>query len=116
MAAGIRCNAISPTALTRMVGHTLEHRASPVTWPPESMAPLVVYLLSDLSQGLTGQVIRLWGANLHLIGHPQPVAPLERESWSVEDLDAAFRGPLRPQLQPFGRDSRRYEWKGPSGA
>jgi NAD(P)-dependent dehydrogenase (short-subunit alcohol dehydrogenase family) len=111
---GIRCNAISATALTRMVEHTLEHRASPVTWPPEAMAPLVVYLLSDRSVGLTGQLIRLWGGSLHLLGHPAPLAPsLEREAWSVDDLDAAFREPLRPRLQPFGRDMPRYAWTGP---
>ena len=111
---GIRCNAISATALTRMVEHTLEHRSSPVNWPPETMAPLVVYLLSDRSRGITGQLIRLWGGGLHLVGHPAPVAPfLERESWSVQDLDAAFRGPLRAHLQPFARDSSRYEWRGP---
>jgi len=115
MAHGIRCNAISATALTRMVEHTLEHRSSPVTWPPESMAPLVVYLLSDLSRGITGQLIRLWGGNLHLIGHPAPIAPfLEREAWSVEDLEAAFRERLRPHLQPFARDESRYEWRGPA--
>jgi len=111
---GIRCNAISATAMTRMVEHTLEHRPSPVSWPPETMAPLVVYLLSDRSRGITGQLIRLWGGSLHLIGHAAPIAPsLERESWSVDDLDAAFRGPLRSALQPFARDSSRYLWSGP---
>jgi NAD(P)-dependent dehydrogenase (short-subunit alcohol dehydrogenase family) len=107
---GIRCNAISATALTRMVGHTLEHRSSPVDWPPESMAPLVVYLLCDLSRGITGQLIRLWGNDLHLIGHAAPVAPSVRlEKCSVEQLDAAFRQQLRARLQPFGRDMSRYE-------
>jgi NAD(P)-dependent dehydrogenase (short-subunit alcohol dehydrogenase family) len=115
MAHGIRCNAISATALTRMTEHTLEVRHSPVDWPPETMAPLVVYLLSDLSHGITGQLIRLWGGNLHLIGHPAPIAPfVEREAWSVEDLDAAFRERLGPHLQPFARDESRYEWRGPA--
>jgi hypothetical protein len=80
------------------------------------MSPLVVYLLSDLSRGITGQVIRLWGGNLHLMGHPSTVSPLERESWSVENLDAAFRGPLRESFQPFGRDMPRYAWLGPVGS
>jgi NAD(P)-dependent dehydrogenase (short-subunit alcohol dehydrogenase family) len=115
MAHGIRCNAISATALTRMTEHTLQHRASPVDWPPETMAPLVVYLLSDLSRGITGQMIRLWGGNLHLIGHPAPIAPfVERDGWSVEDLDAAFREHLSAHLQPFARDESCYEWRGPA--
>ncbi|MCH2172706.1 SDR family oxidoreductase [Myxococcota bacterium] len=112
---GIRVNAISATALTRMVGHTLEHRDSPVTWPPEAMAPLVVYLLSDRSQGITGQAIRLWGGSLQLIGHPSVTPTLmDRESWTVEDLDAAFRGDLRDHLQPFGRDMAAYADSGMS--
>jgi NAD(P)-dependent dehydrogenase (short-subunit alcohol dehydrogenase family) len=111
---GIRCNAISATALTRMVEHTLEHRSSPVDWPPEAMAPLVVYLLSDRSRGITGQLIRLWGNDLHLIGHPAPVPPSIRlEKFSVEQIDAAFRD-LRAHLQPFGRDMSRYEELDPS--
>lgn len=106
---GIRVNAISATALTRMVGHTLEHRDSPVTWPPETMAPLVLYLLCDRSQGVTGQVIRLWGGSLQLIGHPSVTPTLaERETWSVEDLERAFDQEVRPHLQPFGRDMKVY--------
>jgi len=106
---GIRVNAISATALTRMVGHTLEHRDSPVTWPPETMAPLVLYLLSDLSRALTGQVIRLWGGSLQLIAHPSVTPTLaERETWTVEELDRVFRHELRPHLQPFGRDMQAY--------
>jgi NAD(P)-dependent dehydrogenase (short-subunit alcohol dehydrogenase family) len=113
MAHGIRCNAISATALTRMTEHTLQHRASPVDWPPETMTPLVVYLLSDLSRGITGQMIRLWGGNLHLIGHPAPIPPfVERDGWSVEDLDAALRDRL--DLQSFSRDESCYEWRGPA--
>jgi hypothetical protein len=107
---GIRCNAISATAMTRMVEHTLEHRSSPVDWPPEAMAPLVVYLLSDLSRGITGQLIRLWGNDLHLIGHPAPVPPsVSLDKVTVDQLDAAFREKLRPHLQPFSRDMSRYE-------
>lgn len=106
---GIRVNAISATALTRMVGHTLEHRASPVDWPPETMAPLVLYLLSDKSRGLTGQAIRLWGGSLELISHPSVTPTLaERETWTVDDLDRAFREELRPHLQPYGRDMDAY--------
>ncbi len=105
----IRVNAISATALTRMVDHTLEHRDSPVTWPPETMAPLVLFLLDDQSRGLTGQVIRLWGERLQLIRHPAVTPTLaERESWSVDDLARAFDREIRPHLQPFGRDMAEY--------
>src|SRR5207253_11354170 len=66
---GIRVNAISPIADTRMAD-ALGPRARRPGWPPEHTAPLVSFLLSDPSRGISGQVIRLNGRQLGLIAHP----------------------------------------------
>jgi NAD(P)-dependent dehydrogenase (short-subunit alcohol dehydrogenase family) len=106
---GIRVNCLAPTALTQQVRNTMEFRPSAVVWGPEKTAPLVIYLLSDLSRNITGQVIRLWGDDLHLVSHPQAIRPSPRnEAWTIDSLDAAFREQLHDQLQPYGRDMDKY--------
>jgi NAD(P)-dependent dehydrogenase (short-subunit alcohol dehydrogenase family) len=106
---GIRVNCLAPTALTQQVRNTMEFRPSAVVWGPEKTAPLVIYLLSDLSRNVTGQVIRLWGDDLHLVSHPQAIRPSPRnEAWTIESLDVAFREQLHDQLQPYGRDMDKY--------
>jgi len=106
---GIRVNALAPAALTQQVRNTLQHRDSPVKWPPEKIAPIVVYLLSDLAKHITGQVIRLWGEELFLTSHPRKLQPVLTDSdWTVEKLDAAFRDHLDAHLQPYHRDMTAY--------
>jgi NAD(P)-dependent dehydrogenase (short-subunit alcohol dehydrogenase family) len=53
---GIRVNALSPRAVTRLTNTTPGDLGS-----AEQIAPVVVYLLSDLSRGLTGQCVRASG-------------------------------------------------------
>jgi NAD(P)-dependent dehydrogenase (short-subunit alcohol dehydrogenase family) len=72
---GIRVNALAPVALTRaydMKGSTGGH-AVPDAVDPQRIAPAAVYLLSDLSSGLTGQIISLIGTRLGMIAHPRMV-------------------------------------------
>jgi NAD(P)-dependent dehydrogenase (short-subunit alcohol dehydrogenase family) len=106
---GIRVNALAPTAYTRQVQNTLAVRPSPVVWGPEKIAPLVVYLLSDLSSDVTGQVVRLWGDDLHLVSHPHAMSPrLSNGNWTTQSIAAAFRETLAEHLQPYGRDMTEY--------
>ena len=106
---GIRVNAIHPAAHTVMVDHTLAVRPSVVTWPPEKVAPLVVFLLSDRSRHITGQVVRMWGDDLHLTSHHHPIEPLlHNENWTVESIEGAFTGVSNQQLQIYGRDMTEY--------
>ncbi|MDA8044385.1 MAG: SDR family NAD(P)-dependent oxidoreductase [Actinomycetota bacterium] len=106
---GVRVNAIDPAAYTVQVEHTMAVRPSPVTWSPDRIAPLATYLVSDLSASVTGQVVRRWGDDLHLMSHHGPMAPwLSDPGWTVEKLDRAFRTELSDHLQSYGRDMRKY--------
>jgi hypothetical protein len=59
--------------------------------PPEANAPPVLYLLSDRSKDVTGQVVRIVGNKLSLMGHPANRAPiLEREVWTLDTVAEAF--------------------------
>jgi NAD(P)-dependent dehydrogenase (short-subunit alcohol dehydrogenase family) len=76
---GIRVNALSPLARTRMTEAMLDHRGLPERErvemrrhmpEPEVNAPVVVYLLSDSARAVTGQVVRIDGSTLSLVSHP----------------------------------------------
>ncbi len=97
---GIRVNAIAPVAWTRMaqqdptVVQTPEHT-------PDRVAPLVTYLLSDLSAAINGQIIRFRGDILCVLRQPAINDPvLERDGWTVEDIAEAVEGELAEGLEP----------------
>jgi hypothetical protein len=55
--------------------------------PPEHVAPLVTYLMSDDARGITGQVIRLDGAQLSLLARPgERRTSVERADWDHQAL------------------------------
>jgi NAD(P)-dependent dehydrogenase (short-subunit alcohol dehydrogenase family) len=115
----IRVNAISPKALTRLTENALGRNSAPLGGdsppladieerPPERVAPLVTFLLSDLAEGITGQFLRFDGERLAVVptaafaDHPSAV----RTAWDPAAIAAAFDGPLRAALQPFGVERR----------
>jgi NAD(P)-dependent dehydrogenase (short-subunit alcohol dehydrogenase family) len=105
---GIRVNAVSPNAQTRMAEAFEKHlgdRAARqnIGKPAEQNAPAVVYLLSDLSAAVHGQVVRVDGAELSLIRHPAVIGDgLRDPQWTVEAVAAAFDGDLAACIQPLG--------------
>jgi NAD(P)-dependent dehydrogenase (short-subunit alcohol dehydrogenase family) len=104
---GIRVNAFSSSAETAM------SRQNPVPVPglsaPEDNAPVVTYLLSDASDGVTGQVVQRYRDGFMVWGHPDftdhfaPVA-----EGSAAGVAAAFGPVLRAGAQRVG-------WYGPGG-
>jgi NAD(P)-dependent dehydrogenase (short-subunit alcohol dehydrogenase family) len=117
---GVRVNAISPKAFTRMTENALGRDAKPLGGDeapladienrlPETIAPLTTFLLSDLAAGITGQFLRFDGQLLSVVptvafaDHPHEYA---EEGWTPAALSAAFDGPLSPALQPFGVERR----------
>jgi NAD(P)-dependent dehydrogenase (short-subunit alcohol dehydrogenase family) len=105
---GIRVNAVCPVAHTRMVWKSERSlRAIPADRTPGKVAPLVLFLLSDRSEGITGQVIRCNGRQLHIVGQPyfkQPI--LESDNWDTASVERAFTGVLQAHLEPYGLEKR----------
>ena len=104
---GVRVNGVSPLARTGMGTNRVVVRPSsrPPLPPPEHVAPLVTYMLSDRSIGLMGQIVRLEGPQLTIMRHPSiPEVHVSREEWSVDDIADAIDGPLHDELRHVGRD------------
>jgi NAD(P)-dependent dehydrogenase (short-subunit alcohol dehydrogenase family) len=98
---GVRVNALAPRAMTRMI---LQGSDSPPDHaPPEHVAPVVVFLLSDAAADVNGQVVHFDGRGLALAAAPQLEATATRpEPWTPEQIAEAFTADLSGHLQPVG--------------
>jgi NAD(P)-dependent dehydrogenase (short-subunit alcohol dehydrogenase family) len=106
--AGVRVNGVCPLAWTRLVERSpaAQLRCTPQR-TPDRVAPLITYLLSDLADGITGQLIRCTGDKLHIVRQPAIKEPvLGCAGWDAEDIAAAFDGFLNQSLEPFGLEKR----------
>jgi hypothetical protein len=105
---GVRVNAVSPNAHTRMADEFerfLGERAQGqnVGKSPETNAPAVIYLLSDAAAGVNGQIVRIDGDELSLMTHPGVVEPTQRiPQWTPASVAHAFESGLGAQAQPLG--------------
>lgn len=99
----VRVNAVSPNAHTRMAEAYEAYlgeraRGQNIGKPPEDNAPAVVFLLSDAAAGITGQVVRVDGAELSLMSRPAVRPALVRMAEpSVAAVAAAFAGESGPR-------------------
>ncbi|HWD01430.1 MAG TPA: SDR family oxidoreductase [Amycolatopsis sp.] len=105
---GIRVNAVCPVAHTRMVWKSERAlRACPPERTPSKIAPVVLFLLGEGSAGITGQMIRCNGPQLHVMGQPylkQPI--LERPVWDTETVQKAFDEVFSAHLEKYGLEKR----------
>lgn len=93
---GIRVNAVSPLAFTAMA------KDLPHLPPPEANVGAVLYLLSERSRHVSGQIVRIAGKKLSLMCHPANRAPvLERDEWSLDAIAEAFETTLAARQLPL---------------
>jgi NAD(P)-dependent dehydrogenase (short-subunit alcohol dehydrogenase family) len=85
---GVRCNAISPTADTRMTQRLPDQRRALATaTPPEAIGPVATFLASDRAAHITGQVIGVRGTEVTVFSHPAPLRTATgAQSWTPEAL------------------------------
>jgi NAD(P)-dependent dehydrogenase (short-subunit alcohol dehydrogenase family) len=85
---GVRCNAISPTADTRMTQRLPgERRGLATATPPEAIGPVATFLASHKAAHITGQIVGVRGTEVTIYSHQAPLRTATRvEPWTPEDL------------------------------
>ena len=84
---GITANAVAPVARTRMSANVPMELAE--MGEPEDVAPMVVYLLSDRSRHVTGQVYTVVGSKIAVWNQPVEVrAMYSTGRWTPEEIAA----------------------------
>ncbi len=93
---GATVNAIAPVALTRMTENLgiFSHEEDPGKFDPfapENVSPLVVWLGSAASKGITGRVFDVYGGHIDVAEgwHAGPGTDIQ-DRWKVEDLDSVI--------------------------
>ena len=114
---GVRCNAISPTADTRMTQRLPgERRGAATATPPEAIAPVVTFLASDRARHITGQVVGVRGNEVTIVSHPAPLRTVAApQAWTPEALADVWDRTLgQDRLRRF--DAMKIAWPPEGGA
>ena len=91
---GVTSNAIAPRARTRMTETMAMDLTVPEgtfdAWDPKNIANVAAFLAAPASADITGQILIVFGGNVHAMSAFKPVGRLTRESaWTPQELVAA---------------------------
>jgi len=105
---GVRANAIAPVALTRLTEDLMGGAADEETkakLDPANVAAAVGWLASDLSDGVTGQVVKIQGGIAQIVQGWRPVTQITSDdAWTIESIAAgrdALFAKTDPGVPPF---------------
>jgi NAD(P)-dependent dehydrogenase (short-subunit alcohol dehydrogenase family) len=96
---GVRVNAIAPVARTRLTeavaGDYMQPDATGFDrFSPDNVAAVACWLASDLTDGVTGQVVKVQGGVVQLLQGWRPLTEATSDKpWTIDTVDAA-RAPL----------------------
>ncbi len=115
----VRCNVLSPSAWTRMIGTIPmkdEKTRKRVEMMQQSMradqiAPLAIALVADKAKDINGQIFSIRGNEVFLWSQPRPVRGMAKvEGWTPESmLDHAFEA-FRPNMTDLGDARTVFPW------
>ena len=114
----VRSNCISPFAWSRMIGtipkETEEERARVAkiqSMGPEKIAPLAIYLLSDLAGQVTGQIFAARMNEIFLMGQSRPLRSIHNsEGWSARSIAEHGMPALSSSFYPLERSAEVFNW------
>ena len=114
----VRSNCIAPFAFTRMIesipaqSEQDKRRIEAFQrMTPEKIAPLAVYLGSDASAGVSGQIFSVRNNEIYLFNQPRPVKTIHRaEGWTPETLATEIKTAFSPLFTPLERSEDVFNW------
>jgi NAD(P)-dependent dehydrogenase (short-subunit alcohol dehydrogenase family) len=114
----VRSNCIAPFAFTRMI-ESIQAQSERdkrrieafQRMTPEKIAPLAVYLCSEVAAGITGQIFSVRNNEIYLFNQPRPVKTIHRaDGWTPEKLAAELKAALGPSFTPLERSEDVFNW------
>jgi NAD(P)-dependent dehydrogenase (short-subunit alcohol dehydrogenase family) len=115
---GVRSNCVAPFAWSRMISSlptdTPEQKARVERMQkmtPESVAPMVTFLLSDLADDITGQIFGVRANELYLFSPPRLSRSLHSDSgWTPDTIAARAAPTLRQNFCPLDTSPEMFSW------
>ncbi|MDX2157138.1 MAG: SDR family oxidoreductase [Hyphomicrobiaceae bacterium] len=114
----VRSNCVSPFAWSRMIGtiptETPEQQARVEKikkMTPDKIAPLAIFLVSDLAKGVTGQIMAARMHELYLFNQHRPVRSVHNsEGWTPQKIADIALPAMRSHLTPNERSGDVFSW------
>lgn len=114
----VRSNCISPFAWSRMIGtiptETPEQQARVERikqMTPDKIAPLAIFLLSDLAKSVSGQIMGSRMNELFLFNQTRPVRSVQRsEGWTPHTIAEHALPAMRPSFTALDRSGDVFSW------
>jgi NAD(P)-dependent dehydrogenase (short-subunit alcohol dehydrogenase family) len=114
----VRSNCVSPFAWSRMIGtiptQTSDEKARVErvkTMTTEKIAPLVVFLASDLAKDVSGQVFAIRKNEVFLMSQPRPLRSMQRsDGWTPQTLAEHMLPAMKPSFYPLDRSGEVFSW------
>ncbi|QXM24572.1 SDR family oxidoreductase [Elioraea tepida] len=115
---GVRSNCISPFAWSRMIGSiptdTPEQQARVAKlreMTPDKIAPMAVFLASDLAKDVTGQIFAVRNNEIFLMGQSRPLRSVHRDGgWTAETIAHHAIPAMRASFYPLDRSADVFSW------
>jgi NAD(P)-dependent dehydrogenase (short-subunit alcohol dehydrogenase family) len=115
---GVRSNCIAPFAWSRLTGglpeSTPEEKlrvARFKSMSPDKVAPLAVFLCSDLASPVTGQIFASRNNEVFLMSQPRPLRSMHRsDGWTPQTLAEQMLPAFRSDFYKLDRSSDVFSW------
>ena len=109
---GVRVNAIAPVARTRLTEATpgaaeymSKKDGQPDLFAPENISAVAAWLASDLSEGVTGQIVKVMGGIVQVLRGWRPATEsTDEQEWTIDSIDRVAKSLFADQpkgVPPF---------------